>query len=181
MAGEADNGELIHVHRLFSSDWICCPKRLGAPESKRPRSQGRRSALLGGPACRMRFEASTGEPRKQNGAERRARGFKRSSAQDRKGDRDRRRTDQHERAHMSDKADQCAVMADPRTHAATELVEGKAGRIRKGRTKDRGGFGRGSSEESTARDAQRTGKQHRSQRDTRMLGRTAAGTVGWQP
>ena len=88
----------------------------------------------------MRFEAGTGEPRKQNGAERRARGFKRSSAQDRKGDRDRRRTESHERAHLSDEADQDVAIVDPRTRRDRTRRK-YSGKNRQGRTQDRYGLG----------------------------------------
>ena len=58
------------------------------------------------------FEARTGEPRKQNGAERRARGFKRCSAQDRKGDEDTgRTTDGNERTFPGERFE--AVMVEP--------------------------------------------------------------------
>ena len=88
--------------------------------------------MLRGPACRMRFEASTGEPRKQNGAERRARGFKRSGAQDRKGNRDRRRTDSQERAHLSGPGRSGRRHGRASNTAATELVEGYSGKNKEG-------------------------------------------------
>jgi hypothetical protein len=114
LAGEADNGELIHIHRCSPQIEFVVPSVLGHRKASGPAPK-RGECFVGGPPCRMRFEAGAGEPRKQNVAERRARGFKRSSAQDRKGDRDRRRTESHERAHLSDEADQDVSVANPRT------------------------------------------------------------------
>ena len=62
-------------------------------------------------------------------------------------------------------------------HAVTELIESIAGRI--ARTNPRPlRVGRGSIEESTAGDAQRTGKQHRSPRARRVLEQYRGGNSG---
>ncbi len=51
LAGESDNGELIQIHVVFSFELISSASSvLGHLKGERPRSQTRRSALLGVPA-----------------------------------------------------------------------------------------------------------------------------------
>jgi hypothetical protein len=82
--------------RLISFGFDLSPRCPGALQSKRPRSQASGVLCWGtGRAAECSFEARLGEPTKQNVAQRWARGFKRSCAQDNGGDREvgRRSTD----------------------------------------------------------------------------------------
>src|SRR5262249_20939390 len=95
LAGETDDGELVHIHSFDLLRIDLSPRCPGALQSKRPRSQASGVLCWGTGRAACGFEARLGVPRKQNTAQRRARGFKRSCAQDNGGDREvgRRSTD----------------------------------------------------------------------------------------
>src|SRR5215831_6457599 len=74
--------------RLISFGLICRPDVLGHFRASGPAPKPAECFVGGDRARQMPFEARLGEPRKQNGAQRRARGFKCSGAQDNGGDRE---------------------------------------------------------------------------------------------
>src|SRR5215467_9008300 len=86
--------------RLISSGLICPPVVLGHFRASGPAPKPAECFVGGTGRAEWLSEARLGEPRKQNGVQRRARGFKRSCAQDNGGDReiDRRSTDQSQPA-----------------------------------------------------------------------------------